>query len=82
MSEYDDTTYNLIPFFRKLADDIENNNLTMAQLFTAGQMYMKYQFENNPETEEISEEKAQEYLCTGWYINTCIRSNLSNPQQN
>ena len=29
MSDYEDTTHNLISFFRKLADDIEYNNLTI-----------------------------------------------------
>ena len=82
MSEYEDTTHNLIPFFRKLADDIENNKLTIKQLITAGQMFVKYQFENDPETEDISEEKMQEYLFTGWYIHNQVQSVLSNPQQN
>lgn len=82
MNDYDDSTHNLIPFFRKLADDIENNNLTIKQLITAGQMFVKYQFENDPETEDISDEKVQEYLFTGWYINKQVHSVLSNPQQN
>ena len=82
MNDYDDSTHNLIPFFRKLADDIENNKLTIKQLITAGQMFVKYQFENDPETEDISDEKVQEYLFTGWYINQQVQSVLSNPQQN
>lgn len=82
MSEYCDSTYNLIPFFRKLADDIENNNLTINQLITAGQMYIKYQFENDPDTNEIPDEKIQQYLCTGWYIHKQMEANSSNPQYN
>lgn len=79
MIEYNDATTNLIPFFRKLADDIENNNLTTNQLILAGQMFMKYEFENRTDP-GLSDEKVKTYLFTGWYIHEHIQSTLGNPQ--
>ena len=80
MSDYEDTTYNLISFFRKLADDIENNNLTIKQLISAGQMFVKYNFEDDPESNELSDEAIQQYLCTGWFVHKQMQANSANPQ--
>lgn len=68
MSEYNEATKNMIPFFEKLSTDIKENNLTPKQLITAGRLYMMWEFENNCDMETMSEEDVKKYLFTGWYI--------------
>jgi hypothetical protein len=58
----------MIPFFRKLADDIENNELTPVQLLKAGELFMSYKFTNETNEDEMSREDIQKFLFTGWYI--------------
>ena len=62
---YTRSTKDMIPFFRKLADDIENNELTTEQLMKAGELFMIYSFMKDS---DISEEDIQKYLITGWFI--------------
>lgn len=74
MSDYNEATKNMIPFFEKLSIDIKENNLTPKQLQIAGQLYMMWEFENNSDMDAMSEEEVKKYLFTGWYIHTNIDS--------
>jgi ABC-type uncharacterized transport system YnjBCD substrate-binding protein len=65
---YNESTKKLIPFFRKLAADIENNELDMTQLLNAGEMFMFYNFSEHTTNTELTEKDIQKYLVTGWYI--------------
>ena len=47
---YTESTKNLVPFFRKLADDIENLELTPSEILIAGQLYMQWKYENFDKT--------------------------------
>jgi len=62
----DQTTSNMIKFFREVADDLDNHRLTHHQIFELGQFYMKYEYEHD--TEDISESDTYKYMFTGWYI--------------
>jgi hypothetical protein len=64
---YNESTKEMIPFFRKLADDIENNELTPAELMKAGEIYMSYKFTKEKD-DDMSEEDMKKYLFTGWFI--------------
>jgi hypothetical protein len=64
---YTESTKNLVPFFRKLADDIENLELTTTEMLIAGQLYMQWKYENFDKT-SISDNDFNKYLFTGWYI--------------
>jgi hypothetical protein len=70
--QYNQSTSNLIPFFRKLADDIESHALTPSQLVMAGQMFVSWEFHNNSDNNSLSEEDIKKYLFTGWYIHNGI----------
>lgn len=74
MSDYNEATKNMIPFFEKLSIDIKENNLTPKQLQIAGQLYMMWDFENNSDMEAMSEEDVKKYLFTGWYVHKNIDS--------
>jgi hypothetical protein len=65
---YNESTKKLIPFFRKLADDIENNELDVTQLLNAGEMFMFYNYTEHTTGTELTEKDIQKYLVTGWYI--------------
>jgi hypothetical protein len=78
--QYSESTERLVPFFRKLADDIEGLKLTPKQMFDAGQMYMSWEFGNNSDMESMSEEEVKKYLFTGWYIYQNLPENRSNYQ--
>jgi len=64
---YTESTKKLIPFFRKLADDIENLELTPSEMMISGQMYMLWEYENFAKT-SISDNELNKYLFTGWFI--------------
>lgn len=68
--QYNESTHNLIPFFRKLANDIESRELTPKQMVIAGQLFMSWEFNNSSDSDNdtMSEEDVKKYLFTGWYI--------------
>lgn len=78
--EYNEQTRLLIPFFKKLSEDIKNNNLSIQQLKLAGEMYMMYKFNIETSDQIIDEDMIQKYLFTGWYVNNMITDSMSNPQ--
>jgi len=78
--KYTDSTDKLVPFFRKLADDIETLKLTPQQMLDAGKMYMSWQFDNNSDMTNMSEYEIHKYLITGWYIYHNTPENRSNVQ--
>lgn len=65
---YSESTKKLVPFFRKLADDIETLSISPDKIMLAGQMYMMWKYNTSPSKDEITEKDAQLYLMTGWYI--------------
>lgn len=71
---YTESTKNLVPFFRKLADNIENLELTPSEMLIAGQMYMQWEYENFDKT-SLSDNDFNKYLFTGWYIYNNINNN-------
>ena len=64
----------MISFFRQLADDIENNNLTNEQSMRAGQMFMHYTFNENQQLSEMHSDDYMKYVITGWYIHNEIET--------
>ena len=81
MEEYTEATKQMIPFFRQMADDIENNNLTTSQLLIAGQLFMKYKYDNEINNGlVIDEQDIDKYLFTGWYMHTihALDTHISN----
>jgi hypothetical protein len=64
----DENTNEMIQFFRKLADDIENNELSPEQMLKAGEIFMSYKFTKETKDDEMSEEEIKKFLFTGWYI--------------
>ena len=71
---YTESTKNLVPFFRKLADNIENLELTPSEMLIAGQMYMLWKYENFDKT-SLSDNDFNKYLFTGWFIYNNINNN-------
>ena len=69
---YSESTKELVPFFRQLANDIETLNLSPDKMMLAGQMYMMWKFHTSPSKDDISDTDAQLYLITGWYIHQHI----------
>jgi hypothetical protein len=69
-----ENTKKMIPFFRQLADDIENDEMTQQQLLNVGEMFMLYKFTEQTEDTDMSQEDMKKYLFTGWYIHTQINS--------
>ena len=82
MSEYNEQTNKLIPFFRNLATCIENNELTLNQLRHCGDMFMMYNFNNEVDQEMLNESEIQKYLFTGWYVQTNLQKNSNENPQN
>jgi hypothetical protein len=75
---YTESTKNLVPFFRKLADDIENLELTTTEMLISGQMYMLWKYENFDKT-SISDNDFNKYLFTGWFIYNTINNTPQPP---
>jgi len=72
----------LITFFRKIADDIENNELSQSELITTGEMFMTFLFRQNVSGStptDLTNQNMKKYLFTGWYIHSHINSNTSEP---
>lgn len=67
----------LVPFLRKLADDVESNTIVPEQLQSIGDFFMSYKFqeqaikdfqteENNPH--KLTPDELTKFLFMGWYI--------------
>ena len=62
-------TDELIIFYRKLADYIENRKLSIEKLLTVGEMQRAFFCKDKMETGIVLQDKQIEtYLFTGWYI--------------
>lgn len=55
-------------FLRKLAQDIESEQLTPEQLQTISEFYMSYNFEQKLNIEKESRKELINFLALGWYI--------------
>ena len=64
----------MINFFRKLADNLENENLSKEDSMRAGQMFMFYKFHEEHYLNDLSGEDYMKYLITGWYIHTEVEN--------
>lgn len=65
----------LVPFLRKLADEIEQKKLDTTQLKKIGEFVMSYQFQEqvkldneNKETDDIDSEELMKFIVFGWYV--------------
>ena len=76
----------LIPFLRGLADSIENNNLLPTQLQHIGEFFMSYKFQENnnqnedDEDEEFDSNDVVKFLTLGWYIYRIILDKQENKE--
>ena len=65
----------LIPFLKKLTNDIENNELSPYQLREVSEFYMSYQFYNRANnlstsstpSHDITQEDITKFVVLGWY---------------
>ncbi len=65
----------LIPFLRKIANSLENDDLAPKQLGMVGEFFMKYQCEeelSNGKETEFTEKDMKKFLFLGWYVYTQI----------
>ena len=85
-------TKQLVPFLRKLADDIESNEVVPQQLQQIGDFFMSYKFQEqalrDSQTDEItpsphSPQELTKFLFMGWYIyQLLLRSETLNIENN
>ena len=78
-NEIVDSTGNMIVFFRRLADDLENHVMNPLDIMKAGQMYTYWKYKTDPQSSTMSDEDVQKYIMTGWYIYQHYNSINSNP---
>ena len=69
-----DTDKKLIPFLRKLADNIENETILPEEMKRVGDFFIKYTCINNVQknNREFSKEDLMKFIFLGWYIYNCI----------
>lgn len=71
-------TGKLVSFLRKLADNLESNQLLPEQLKKVGEFFMSYQFQNeviedrNKEVDDFDADDIKKFLTLGWYVYTQI----------
>ncbi len=66
--EFNPTTL-LVPFLRKLADNIEQKTLTNEQLFKVGEFFMAFLFQKEmAKAVDDTDEDFMKFLTLGWWI--------------
>lgn len=80
----DNSSEELIPFLRGLADSIENNNLLPTQLQHIGEFFMSYKFQEDNQNvykdEEFDTNDVVKFLTLGWYIYRIILDKQENEE--
>jgi hypothetical protein len=87
-----ESTEDLIPFLRKLADSIENKELEIQQLQSIGEFFMSYQFQEQASkdsdtsgliSENFSQKELLKFVSLGWYVYQVLlrKDNLINIEE-
>ena len=75
----DETNTEMVLFFKTLALRIEDKTISQFELGLAGDMYMKYIYDI-ASVQELSSDRIQKYLFTGYYVTEVIKERLKRRQ--